>query len=799
MRASRWFAMAFCSIFTLSLALSLLPAPALATDLQPLEIAVGEPTAQGLALMEAAAVLPENSLADRVLALHMKGAAGQAMDFSIALPQGTDTTHSLYALTVKTADTGAPAGNAKVVKYPVLLQDGRMHISLTNLKDNGYGWDVAVYESTLPTVSVTAQKIWAGAQQPMYLELNRHLAGNSPRPVPLATMVAMPQADGDPWQHIWPGLERYSNGDTAHPWIYTVKEYRDYVDTSGIPDPAQPQQNLPPFNYQLNRTHTVDAQGNTTAILTNTYLEPLPPPTDGDRALKPCQVDWFAKTTYEIHVGNHHIDKVSPNLESEPGSNSFNHRNPLSEGTLSIGSFPIGGGVLAYRFLLGTTQDLQDGVLTVDLNPMLEGLAGTGYTLSYTPWGDIDAWPYYQVPNRFDMRGEFFTASTPAINTYTMNYVTGTTGLYTNYKLIMPSHDNLIIDDNNGALNNGTFTMKTPYMAANTAYVFQLILTIKPIDASIHASELNAFMASGHRFTIQADFKADYRCVVGEKVWQGGEPLADNVRLQLYQTNPAAPGTQVPYGSPVTVGAESILLPMGQQPNVTLPPWTALWTHLPIKPPGAGNDPAQRYQYTVREVAQPAVFSLVSTQTEEIQNPDSPFGPHITKFTLTNGDPLPPEPAFQPISVTLSGQKQTVNHPLKAGEYQFAIADNQGNTLQTVSHDGSGAFSFAPRTFSRTGSFLYTISEVPGSKPGITYDGTRYTAKITVSAQGEALHARVDLLKDGTPYEGDIRFVNTAVLPPTGDGFPAQWLAVLLLAVLALAGALRTKHRGGLA
>lgn len=794
MKASRWCAKVFCFIFTLSLALSLLPAPALATDLQPPEIDVGQPSAQGLALMEAAAALPENSLANRVLALHIKGAAGQTMDFSIALPQGTDTTHSLYALTVKSGETGAPAGGAKVAKYPVFLHDGRMHISLTGLKDNGYGWDVAVYESTLPTVSVTAQKTWAGAQQPIYLELNRHLAGGYPTSVPQTARVAMPQADGDPWQHIWQGLERYSNGDSAHPWIYTVKEYRDYVDTSGSPDPAQQQQNLPPFNYQLNRTHTVDAQGNTTAILTNTYLGPLPPPTDGDRALKPCQVDWFAKTTYEPHVGNHHVTKVSPNMQAEPGSNAFNQRNPLSQGTLSIGSFRASSEDITYRFLLGTTQDLQDGVLTVDLNPLMDGLAGTGFSLSYPPWGDMNAWPH--GIGRFETKGSFFVASTEAMNTYTMNYVTGTTGLYTNYKLIMPSPDNLIIDDNNGALNNGTFTMKIPYMAANTAYVFQLVLRFMPNKP---AHGLSAFMASGHRFTIQADFKADYRCVVGEKVWQGGEPRTDNVRLQLYQTNPAAPGTQVPYGSPVTVSAESILLPMGQQPNVTLLPWTALWTHLPIKPPGAGNNPTQRYQYTVREVAQPAVFSLVSIRTEEIQNPDSPFGPHITKFTLTNGDPLPPEPAFRPISVSLSGQKQTVNHPLKAGEYQFAIADNQGNTLQTVSNDGSGAFSFAPRTFSRTGSFLYTISEVPGSKPGITYDGTRYTAKITVTAQGEALHARVDLLKDGTPYEGDIRFVNTAVLPPTGDSFPAQWLAVLLLAVLALAGALRTKHRGGLA
>ncbi len=148
-----------------------------------------------------------------------------------------------------------------------------------------------------------------------------------------------------------------------------------------------------------------------------------------------------------------------------------------------------------------------------------------------------------------------------------------------------------------------------------------------------------------------------------------------------------------------------------------------------------------------------------------------------------------PAPGYDPVYVTLSGQKQAVNHRLEAGAYQFVIRDGSGKALETVTHDAAGAFSFSPRGFSRTGTFLYTIQEVQGDKTGIQYDSTVYTAKITLSVQGGALTARVDWLKNGTPYAGDIRFVNQAAAPATGDNHLTLPLALMALALIALTGA----------
>lgn len=180
---------------------------------------------------------------------------------------------------------------------------------------------------------------------------------------------------------------------------------------------------------------------------------------------------------------------------------------------------------------------------------------------------------------------------------------------------------------------------------------------------------------------------------------------------------------------------------------------------------------------------------------------DSPPSPTTSAtVTITNTYPAPTDPVtppttYDPISVPITGLKKAVNHSLRAGDYSFTIKDGKGNTLETVKNAADGSISFKPRTFSRTGTFLYTIEEVKGAKAGIVYDSTVYTAKVAVTASGGQLTASVTILKNGTPTAGGITFVNSTKAPPTGDSHLAFPLVLMTLAMLSLGGAYIIKRR----
>lgn len=106
---------------------------------------------------------------------------------------------------------------------------------------------------------------------------------------------------------------------------------------------------------------------------------------------------------------------------------------------------------------------------------------------------------------------------------------------------------------------------------------------------------------------------------------------------------------------------------------------------------------------------------------------------------------------------------------LKEGQFEFVIKDRQGTVIERVRNDAQGNIVFSDRRFSRTGTFLYTIEEILKQDDTITYDNTRYEIKVVISAAGNTLSAQVHLSKNGTPFAGDISFINRVNMPKTGD------------------------------
>lgn len=98
----------------------------------------------------------------------------------------------------------------------------------------------------------------------------------------------------------------------------------------------------------------------------------------------------------------------------------------------------------------------------------------------------------------------------------------------------------------------------------------------------------------------------------------------------------------------------------------------------------------------------------------------------------------------QPVSVQFRAHK-TLNDPdhtgiqPQAGQYEFTcVEDKTGGQAGTVkTNDQQGNILFDTISYTKTGVYDYTLSEVHGDKGGVTYDATKHHVKVTVTDNGE--------------------------------------------------------------
>lgn len=87
----------------------------------------------------------------------------------------------------------------------------------------------------------------------------------------------------------------------------------------------------------------------------------------------------------------------------------------------------------------------------------------------------------------------------------------------------------------------------------------------------------------------------------------------------------------------------------------------------------------------------------------------------------------------QPTAVSLGASKILTGRTLRDGEFTFQLKDADGTVVARARNDASGAVKFDELSFSRPGTYTYTVAEVEGSDSTITYDKTVYTAVIQVA------------------------------------------------------------------
>ena len=183
------------------------------------------------------------------------------------------------------------------------------------------------------------------------------------------------------------------------------------------------------------------------------------------------------------------------------------------------------------------------------------------------------------------------------------------------------------------------------------------------------------------------------------------------------------------------------------------------------------------FTYTVREIRQSAggvnydshmglwQITVTDDLTGQLKTQTRTNAAYPTTFTNTYH--------AKPVSVQFRAHK-TLNDPdhtgiqLQAGQYEFkCVEDKTGGQAGTVkTNDQQGNILFDTISYTKTGVYDYTLSEVHGDKGGITYDATKHHVKVTVTDNGEG-QLLADVKYDGG--EAVPEFTNSYKAQPATD------------------------------
>ena len=188
------------------------------------------------------------------------------------------------------------------------------------------------------------------------------------------------------------------------------------------------------------------------------------------------------------------------------------------------------------------------------------------------------------------------------------------------------------------------------------------------------------------------------------------------------------------------------------------------------------TDGIYRYQVRERRGDNPGVaydsrtWILTVTVTDDLTT----FTRRITANTTCDGvqsDAIQFTNTYkaQPVSVRFRARK-TLNDPdhtgirLQAGQYEFTcVEDKTGGQVGTAkTNDQRGDVLFDTISYTKTGVYDYTLSEVQGDRGGITYDATKHHVRVTVTDNGEG-----QLL-------ADVKYDNGTNIPEFTNTYHAQ-------------------------
>ncbi|HEM6388732.1 TPA: LPXTG cell wall anchor domain-containing protein [Streptococcus suis] len=85
-----------------------------------------------------------------------------------------------------------------------------------------------------------------------------------------------------------------------------------------------------------------------------------------------------------------------------------------------------------------------------------------------------------------------------------------------------------------------------------------------------------------------------------------------------------------------------------------------------------------------------------------------------------------------PAAASLSIKKILEGRTLNTGEFEFVLKNEKGDEIEKVSNQADGSVNFSALTFTKEGTYTYTVSEVDGGLGDIIYDKSDIKATVTV-------------------------------------------------------------------
>ena len=154
-------------------------------------------------------------------------------------------------------------------------------------------------------------------------------------------------------------------------------------------------------------------------------------------------------------------------------------------------------------------------------------------------------------------------------------------------------------------------------------------------------------------------------------------------------------------------------------------------------------------KYILTEIEAPSGHIIKKADT--VVNVEDFGADHSVTKTIVNPKDKPKE-----TKATIELDKTLTGRDLTDGEFSFELYEG-ANKLQTVTNK-NGKVTFDPISYKEAGEHTYTVKEVVGNTPGVTYDTTEKQVTVKVTQDGQALKA--DLV-----YPENKTFNNTYTAP----------------------------------
>ena len=154
-------------------------------------------------------------------------------------------------------------------------------------------------------------------------------------------------------------------------------------------------------------------------------------------------------------------------------------------------------------------------------------------------------------------------------------------------------------------------------------------------------------------------------------------------------------------------------------------------------------------KYILTEIEAPSGHIIKKADT--VVNVEDFGADHSVTKTIVNPKDKPKE-----TKATIELDKTLTGRDLTDGEFSFELYEG-ANKLQTVTNK-NGKVTFAPIEYTEEGEHTYTVKEVAGNTPGITYDKTDKQVTVKVKKDGDNLKADV-------AYPENKTFSNTYTAP----------------------------------